>query len=140
MATRCLTLLSFCLILAQASAAEAQMVYGAPAPAGPMRNIHLNTTPAGVRANSSAQRIAVRTPATLQVPAGQMASITVGGTGWERLTVPIPIGSHDLHLNVRMSRPVFEAGLALTIIGGALAIAGAVSRIAGGGASAELRV
>ena len=54
------------------------------------------------------------------------AAVIIDGPGYERATVPIPPGSQDLHLNVEMSRPVFEAGIALTAIFGAIILASAI--------------
>ncbi len=111
----CLVLLT---VLLMTQAAEAQ--YAQPAPTGATRRVHLNTSPPGMRAIAGSQRIAVPTPYTFDVPAGNMTAIVVDGPGMERLTVPIPVGHHDLYLNVQMSRPVFEAGVALFAIGAAL--------------------
>lgn len=90
------------------------------------RQIHVATTPPGMRTVSSQQRLVARTPHTFTIPAGSATSIIIDGSGFERATVPIPAGSQDLHLNVEMSRPVFEWGIALTALGGPLLIAGII--------------
>jgi hypothetical protein len=99
-------------VLLAGPAARAQL----PAATG-MRQVTVNTTPPGALTSTSAFGFPNRTPHTYQLPAGAATSITVGGPGFERLYVPIPAGSHDLLLEVQMSRPVFEAGLALLSIG-----------------------
>jgi ABC-type sugar transport system permease subunit len=66
------------------------------------------------------------TPHSFSLPADGYGSIALGGPGFERARVAIPPGGHDLHLEVRMSRPVFEAGIALVSIFGAASVVGAV--------------
>lgn len=105
------------LTLACPGAAEAQAT-------GATRQLHVTTEPPGVRAATSHNPVAVRTPHSFQIPAGAHSALTLDGAGLERANVPIPPGAQDLLLNVRMSRPVFEWGIALTVIGGALTIAG----------------
>ena len=97
---------------------------GAQAPAGPSRQVHVTTDPPGVRAATSHGRVAVNTPFTFAMPATVHSSIILDGAGYERATVPIPAGAQDLHLNVDMSRPVFEWGIALSVIGGLMVIVG----------------
>lgn len=88
-----------------------------------MRRVTVNTSPPGMLTSTSAFGFPNRTPHTYELPAGNATSIAVGGVGFERLHVPIPPGSHDLLLEVQMSRPVFEAGIALLSIGAVALVA-----------------
>jgi hypothetical protein len=58
-------------------------------------------------------------PHTFSLSTG-MHNITLRRGGYERADVAIPAGDRDLLIEVDMSRPVFEAGIALTVIGGLL--------------------
>ena len=69
-------------------------------------------------------------PGSLPADSG-MHTLTVRATGFESARVPIPQGTTDLLVNLQMSRPAFEWGLVLTILGGIMSIAGAAVLIAG---------
>jgi hypothetical protein len=45
-------------------------------------------------------------------------NLEVRRVGFETARIPVSAGTQDLRLDVQMSRPVFEAGIALTVIGG----------------------
>lgn len=75
-------------------------------------------------------------PGSIPADSG-MHTVTVRSTGFESVRIPIPQGSNDLLLDVRMSRPTFEAGIALTVLGGAVFIAGLALLIHGAVDAAE---
>lgn len=83
-----------------------------------MRRVYVYSNPQGSRiepAPDSSFRL--RTPTYFDISAEEQ-ELTLHRIGHERARVNIPAGSRNLRINVEMSRPVFEAGLALTIIGG----------------------
>jgi hypothetical protein len=83
----------------------------APAPGprpmpGPMGAMSVETTPHTYTTGPGEHTVHIRRP------------------GFENADVPFVLGEQDLLIDVRLSRPVHEWGIALTSIGGALVIAG----------------
>lgn len=94
-------------------------------PAQPQRQIEVQSEPPGVRVamDHRSGGVIFRTPHSFDV-SHSAHSLVLDGPGLERLTVPIDAGPQNLLIETQMSRPVFEAGIALTIIGTALLAAG----------------
>jgi len=115
-------------VLAFATCAQAQYANPAAAPTGPTRQISVNTNPPGVRAaldyaGFGGVHLA---PYTFQASTG-MHTLILDAAGYERAHIPVDAGPQNLYIGVNMSRPTFEAGIALTILGGCLLVAGIVS-------------
>jgi hypothetical protein len=62
-------------------------------------------------------------PTTLSLD-GNAHSLAIRRAGFETARISVPAGAQNLMLDVQMSRPVFQAGIALTVIGGLMTIAG----------------
>jgi hypothetical protein len=61
------------------------------------------------------------TPHSFELTPGNH-SLVVRGVGFEGATIPIDVGDRDLLVEVEMSRPVWEVGIAFIILGGFMAV------------------
>jgi hypothetical protein len=69
------------------------------------------------------------TPHTFKVPPGAHSVVIKGGSAYKSVTAPVSVESSDVKVEVAMDRPVFEAGIALTVLGGLEAVGTLVAAI-----------